>query len=323
MALDPPPEDDGPDQGWLASYADAMTLLLAFFIMMFAFAIIDEDKFNDFKVGVAATFGIPDPATDNTNSILSQGSGVMPDISPTAPATARDNELIQELEDTGLVTPENAEALRDLLERQFDAVGAAEVVEVGIDERGVFIRFDGHVLFPSGEANLDDEGLALLTIAAQALDVVDNMIEVEGHTDNRPTGTLWPSNWELSGARAARVVRWLIEPGGIPDVQLRAIGYSDTRPRDTNDTVDGRQNNRRVEIVILVGGMEASDVPLIDPFEGTGVDLGGADGGSENTADGSRRLTTRSRPTSNRIREVGPWPTTTKKKRNPAAVRRR
>lgn len=269
MARKDPPPDDGPDQGWLASYADAMTLLLAFFIMMFAFAIIDENKFEDFKVGVAATFGIPDPATDNTDSILSQGSGVMPDISPTSAATVESQELMEELEQTGLVTPENAEALRDLLQQQFDAVGAGEVVDVGIDERGVFIRFDGHVLFESGDANLDDDGLNLLTIAAGALSVVDNKIEVEGHTDDRPTGSLWPSNWELSGARAARVVRWFIETGTIPDVQLRAVGYADTRPRGDNATLEGRQENRRVEIVIIVGGLAESDVPIIDPFEGT------------------------------------------------------
>ncbi len=251
-------EDEGPSQEWLASYADAMTLLLAFFIMMFAFALIDEGKFFDFKVGVVAALGIPDPLTDNTSSILSDGSGNFPEVgfTPATPTPEQAEELAQlekSLAEAGEVTVENAEELRELLERKFELAGAAEFVQVGVDERGVFIRFDGRVLFASGSADLDEISFSLLATAAEVLGTISNPLEIEGHTDNQPTaGTGWPTNWELSGARSARVVRWLIDPGGLPDLRLTALGKADTKPVANNNTSDGRQTNRRVEIVTRV-----------------------------------------------------------------------
>ena len=258
MAKKEIPEDDGPSQEWLASYADAMTLLLAFFIMMFAFALIDEGKYFDFKVGVMAALGVPDPLTDNTDSILEKGTGIMPEvglspISPSDEAMANEAELRDELATAGTVTPENAEELRELLEQEFYYAGAQDFVEVGIDERGVYIRFDGRVLFASGRAELDEDGLVLLATAADVLRIIENPLEVEGHTDSRPTdGTQWPSNWELSSARASRVVRWMIEPGDLPPLRMSAVGLADTRPRSSNNTAEGRQENRRVEIVTRV-----------------------------------------------------------------------
>ncbi len=258
MAKKPVSEDEGPSQAWLASYADAMTLLLAFFIMMFAFALIDEGKYFDFKVGVMAALGVPDPLTDNTDSILEKGTGLMPEvglspISPSDEAAANEAELRDELATAGTVTPENAEELRELLEQEFYYAGAQEFVEVGIDERGVYIRFDGRVLFESGRAELDEPGLVLLATAADVLRIIENPLEVEGHTDSRPTdGTQWPSNWELSTARSARVVRWMIEAGDLTPVRMSAVGLADTKPRSTNNTLEGRQENRRVEIVTRV-----------------------------------------------------------------------
>jgi chemotaxis protein MotB len=269
MAKKKIPEDEGPSQAWLASYADAMTLLLAFFIMMFAFALIDEAKYFDFKVGVVAALGVPDPLTDNTDSILAKGTGIMPEIGftptiPTEEEAKEAEETLEALAAAGLVTPENAEELRQLLDQEFERLGASDYVQVGIDQRGVFVRFDGRVLFASGQAELDTDGLALLSTAADVLGAIDNRLEIEGHTDSRPTGSDWPSNWELSSARASRVVRWLID-AGIPDPQLVAIGMADTRPRADNGTVEGRRENRRVEIVVRVDGITDSDVPVIDP----------------------------------------------------------
>ncbi len=298
MAKKPPPEDEGPSQEWLASYADAMTLLLAFFIMMFAFALIDEGKYFDFKVGVMAALGVPDPLTDNTDSILSKGTGITPEIglTPVSQSTAEaeeEMEIREALQAAGLITPDNAEELEKLLESRFKAAGAAEFVDVGIDERGVYIRFDGRVLFPSGQATLDEEGLTLLATAADVLQIIDNPLEVEGHTDSQPTnGSGWPSNWELSTARSSRVVRWMIEPGGIPATRLTALGLADTKPRSNNNTAAGRQENRRVEIVTRVvqnaplpsdtdtpddttapvDGVPAEGEPTIDPATGLPVD---------------------------------------------------
>jgi len=250
-------EDDGPSQEWLASYADAMTLLLAFFIMMFAFALIDEEKFSDFKVGVTAAFGLADPVTDNTDSILGSGSGVTPELGPVplpidTEISQEVSELKSELEQAGTVTVENALELKTILDYEFDRLGAAELVAVAVDERGVVIRFDGQVLFPPNRVTISDDGFLLLGTAAQVLGSIDNQLEIEGHTDNRPAGAPWPTNWELSSARASRVVRWLIDIGNLPEPKMIAVGRSDTRPRDDNNTPEGRAQNRRVEIVVRI-----------------------------------------------------------------------
>lgn len=258
MAKKELPEDEGVSQEWLASYADAMTLLLAFFIMMFAFALVDEAKYFDFKVGVTAALGVPDPLTDNTDSILAKGTGITPEVglTPLTPSEAQElaeEDLRDKISEAGTVTVDNAEDLKDYLELEFELAGAGEYVEVGIDERGVFIRFDGRVLFDSGEAELDEDGLILLATASDILGLIDNALEVEGHTDSQPTnGGEWPSNWELSTARASRVVRWMIDPGDLPPIRLTAMGRADTRPRATNNTQTGRQQNRRVEIVTRI-----------------------------------------------------------------------
>ncbi|MGH1504191.1 MAG: OmpA/MotB family protein [Acidimicrobiales bacterium] len=270
-------EDEGPSQEWLASYADAMTLLLAFFIMMFAFALVDEGKFFDLKVGVVAALGIPDPVTDNSDSILADGQGITPEVGtaavPSSDVEVEIREKIEELEASGgEVTPENVLEVKELLEQRFDSIGAADFVEVGIDERGVFIRFDGQVLFRSGSTDIADESLGLLAAASDVVSVITNPIDIEGHTDNVPTGSRWSSNWELSAARASSVVEWMIDFGSIPPGQLSATGRADTRPRGDNNTEEGRATNRRVEIVVRVDGIvdEAgrvvADVPVIDPI---------------------------------------------------------
>ncbi len=284
-------EDEGPSQEWLASYADAMTLLLAFFIMMFAFALIDEGKFFDFKVGVVAALGVPDPLTDNTSSILSQGTGNFPEVAftPKTP-TPEEAEEIEELEErlaaAGEITASNAEDLRELLERKFELAGAAEFVQVGIDERGVFIRFDGRVLFESGSADIDELSFSLLATAAGVLGSISNPLEVEGHTDNLPAaGTAWPSNWELSTARSAGVVRWLIDPGGLPDTRLTALGKADTKPVASNNTVEGRAQNRRVEIVTRV--IQTLPPAGTDTETETDTEGGSENGDDSGTGDGA------------------------------------
>ena len=288
MAKKEVPEDEGPSQEWLASYADAMTLLLAFFIMMFAFALIDEGKFFDFKVGVVAALGIPDPLTDNTDSILEKGSGISPEVglTPLTPSESQElsmSELLNRLQEAGEVTEENAEELRELLELEVEVAGAAEFVEVGIDERGVFIRFTNRVLFNSGSADLENEGLLVLAKVANVLDFIDNYLEVEGHTDSQPTnGGAWPSNWELSAVRASGVVRFMIDPGGIPAERLLAMGLADTNPIASNNTAEGRQENRRVEIVVRLNNADAEQVAIItEQVDGDGD--GSIDGIDEST----------------------------------------
>jgi chemotaxis protein MotB len=263
----------------MESYADAMTLLLAFFVMMFAFALVDERKFFDFKVGMVQALGISNPINDDPSGLLFSGSGIAEVPGTLAVPTEAVRELITEAEHVGElggeVTPERAEDLRAVLQEALDRVGAGEYVTVELDQRGVVIRFDNRVLFPSGSDRLTGEGSFVLSQVAAVLGIVDNIVDVEGHTDSVPTdGTTWPTNWELSTARATTVVRHLIEVDGLPPPRLAATGYADTRPRASNATEEGRSQNRRVEVVVLIEGLAAHAPPgtLIDPGIDPGVE---------------------------------------------------
>ncbi|MFT7597594.1 MAG: chemotaxis protein MotB [Acidimicrobiales bacterium] len=271
-------EDDGPDKSWMESYADAMTLLLAFFIMMFAFALVDETKFHDFKVGMVTALGVSDPVNEKADSLLESGNGIALTVGlSTVPSQEVRNQVKQtegELEDSGTISESNIEEIRELLENKFEQLGAGEFVNVDIDERGLVIRYDGRVLFRSGAADLGIESDAILAASAEVLELVDNPVDIEGHTDDRPTGGVWISNWELSSARSAAVVRWLIDFGSIGPRRLAAVGVADTRPVVSNDTEENRSQNRRVEVVIRVDGLLESDIDVINPLgDALGEDL--------------------------------------------------
>jgi len=289
-----PGEAAGPSKAWLDSYADAMTLLLAFFILLYASSLIDEDRFLDFKVGVAQALGRPSPAIDGGVGILDTGNGVT-SLLAAAPVRQEDgsDDGTDTQEDEGAepdaaeneadvteATRQNAQRVVEELEELIEGAGAAPYVDVVDDPRGVILRFDSQVLFRSGEAKVLPDGVVVLQTVAELLLGLDNLLVIEGHTDNVPTtGTSWPTNWELSTARATTVLRFLHEVEDIPAVRLSAAGYADTRPRDTNETSEGRRENRRVEIVILIqpfleellpAGQEL-DLPLASDF-GAGVE---------------------------------------------------
>ncbi len=123
-------------------------------------------------------------------------------------------------------------------------------IEISASAAGISLQLEEEILFDSGTAVLLAQGEALLEELAPSLQRSGQAVTVEGHTDNRPIATArFPSNWELSGARAAQVVRHLIRQG-VPATRLRAIGYADTRPVAGNDTAAGRARNRRVTLLV-------------------------------------------------------------------------
>ena len=276
-------EDEGPSKAWMESYADAMTLLLAFFIMMFAFALVDETKFFDFKVGMVTALGVPSPVTDHADSILGDGAGIAPTLGDNMiPADDVEDGAVASRFAEGTITPQNAEEVRDTIQQEFDRLGASEYVEVELDERGVVIRFDSRILFASGSADFGPDAPIVLDATSTVITEVDNGVDVEGHTDNVPLTAFapFPTNWELSGARASTVVRYLLDVGSIPPSRMAAVGMADPRPRGSNDTEAGRTENRRVEVVLRVDGPLAPELQLVEP-----VDLFADDFGRRNTSE--------------------------------------
>jgi len=148
------------------------------------------------------------------------------------------------------------EPRNDGLQPRFSGLNV-DGVSVAEDDSGITLRIDNRLLFASGEARLTDGGRAVLRELVSQLEAFQGRISIEGHTDNVPISTArFPSNWELSTRRATAVLRQLVE-SGVSEERLRAIGYADTRPLESNDTAAGRAANRRVELLLTKGGTAA------------------------------------------------------------------
>jgi chemotaxis protein MotB len=147
---------------------------------------------------------------------------------------------------------DSLEAVAAMLQSTADAYGIGQDLTFHLDARGLIVTIvTDQVLFDSGKADLQPSGLQILDLVATALQAIPNDISIEGHTDAHPiSNSRYPSNWELSTARATSVLRYLIDAHGMPPQRLSAAGYADTRPIDDNTTTAGASRNRRVEIVV-------------------------------------------------------------------------
>lgn len=220
---------------WLVSYADFITLLFAFFVVMFAVSQVDSNKVGRFSESVRAA----------SKWQLFEDAATAP-VSGITTTIADENEKI--------VSNEQAKNARDLailikeILRDSLASGRIGVID-GPD--GVIIRMNDTAYFPSGSANLRADHLKDLEALAKVLHRLPNHVRIEGHTDPRPIQTpIYPSNWELSAARAASMLRYL-SSAGVPEEKLAIVGYADRRPIVSNETDAGRQKNRRVDLVLL------------------------------------------------------------------------
>lgn len=236
---------------WIVTYADMITLLMAFFVMMYGMSILDLKKFAEFKAGAAKQLGKA-PVLPGGTGILLGGQGVAEAAAPPIGNGPR-NGSSDSSEVTGEVTRERLGDLVREVNRRLEQAGLATATDVEIEPRGLVVYVRDRVLFRSGEAFLEPEGRRVLDQLAVVLAHIDNAIVVEGHTDDVPIrgGGRFPTNWELSTARATQVLRWLVEVRGLPAARFSAAGYADTHPRVPNDSAQHRALNRRVEIVIL------------------------------------------------------------------------
>ena len=242
---------------WLITYADMITLLMAFFVMMYGLSILDLKKFDEFKAGVAKQLG-KSPVMDGGQGLLIAGTGVAESSAP-AISVGNRNGADDAVQQTGDLNRESLTQLATVLQRQLNDAGLGNSATLELDPRGLVVYVTDRVLFESGSAYLQWDGRRVLDQLALAIAPIDNPVIVEGHTDNVPIkrGGLYPSNWELSTARATQVLRWMVEGRGLPTVRFSAAGYADTHPRVPNDTSAHRAMNRRVEIVVVA----AQDAP--------------------------------------------------------------
>ncbi len=269
---------------WLISYADFITLLFAFFVVMYSVSSVNEGKYRVVSSSLIAAFGAPvkslapiqmgelarapkNVAPKQTISAVESSKPIpkpsleellgMPDVMKGEGEKGGDGD------DTGMqaAAEQIAEALKNLIRD--------ELVEVRRNGDRLEIEIKSSVLFSSGSGEVAEESLPIIEVIAKILDTLPNLIHVEGFTDDIPISTItYPSNWELSAARAARVVRHLVEDGLEPQ-RLVPMGFGQYRPVATNKTAEGRARNRRVVLVVmsksapLEGGsfVEAMDMP--------------------------------------------------------------
>ena len=217
---------------WAIPYADFLTLLLCLFIALFAMAQAGKQAALEYAQAFAKAFGM--------RLVLFQES--LPKQILPQPVVPR-----SEPTENGRRIQRQIRELEEMLKR----MGLEGEFKVSYEVIGIRLILQEKILFPSGSAELKPETYPILDKLYEILKDLPNPVEVEGHTDSIPISTeKFPSNWELSTARASSIVRYFIAKGINPE-RLKASGYADTKPIASNATPEGRAQNRRVEIVIL------------------------------------------------------------------------
>ncbi len=214
---------------WLLTYADLITLLLAFFIILYSMSKIDTEKFREVTGALRNVF---------------RGTGP-PDLLADSPFV--DDEL-----GDGDIKLGDLVMLKLEIETKLKGLGLANNIMTTLDRRGLIIRVSESAFFDLGSAELRLEAEEILHLIAGFLLRIPNHIRIEGHTDNLPIKTSkYPSNWELSVNRATICVRYLIVKHGFPPERISALGYGEYRPIASNETPEDRTKNRRVDIIVL------------------------------------------------------------------------
>jgi chemotaxis protein MotB len=269
-------EEHENEERWLVTYADMITLLMVLFIVLFSMATIDAHKFNQLRDSLAGKHE-SQSVLQGSNSVINGGDISKLDSTPANPTPSFDlpslnsvfssasSQQVQQQEAQQALQSQqaqqaasqaeknNLEQVQQEVQASLQSHGLADQVKFTIDRRGLVVTVvTDKVLFPSGSAALQSKGDQILDAIGGALTHVPNDISVEGYTDDQAIHTSqFPSNWELSTARATSVLRYLVDHGDVAPDKIGAAGYGQFRPAVPNDSAAHRAQNRRVEIVVL------------------------------------------------------------------------
>ncbi len=230
---------------WLVSYADFITLLFAFFVVMYSISSVNEGKFRVVSQSIVEALNPMINMSATTLRFQPENQG-----GPTSNlAISIDMQVYKKLSEAIQAT---------------DSKGRVKVAQ---GERGVTISITDTTLFKPGEAIVLSEASETLIRVASVLNDFPHQIRIEGHTDNMPIHTKeFPTNWELSAARALNITRFLTEGGYLPAERLAASGYGEFHPIASNDTPEERSQNRRVELVILKALKDVDGNKVVEPI---------------------------------------------------------
>ena len=269
---------------WLVSYADFITLLFAFFVVMYSISSVNEGKYRVLSSSMVSAFRQPKSSLEPVqigelvrsplmmpDQVMDISANPAPIITPMLPQSQdspvdKDDPLAIEFspEDIAMQKTFNAaekevDEMAGHVEEQLDSLIDEEIVNIKRNKFWLEVEIKSSLLFPSGGSDLVPASIPVLQKLSKIFRELPNRIHVEGFTDNQPINTLiFPSNWELSTARAAAVVR-LFERNGIAASRMAAIGYGEFRPIAENTTEIGRAKNRRVVIVVVASMANQQD----------------------------------------------------------------
>jgi chemotaxis protein MotB len=233
---------------WLVSYADFITLLFGFFVVLYAFARADQKKQTQIPEAIDAAFKSLGLFADSTRM---PSRNTRPPGGKEEPAIPMNIVMGEDVLSPARVK-DDLEAIRHDLEQRLSNQVAQHTVAIKMGRDGLVISLREAGFFDSGSARPRPETAAALKQIAAALGRTPYDLRVEGHTDNVPIHTAeFDSNWELSSARATRIARGLLDLHAMPADRLSAAGYAEFHPVDSNATQEGRANNRRVDLVVL------------------------------------------------------------------------
>ncbi|WP_135552328.1 OmpA/MotB family protein [Paenibacillus cymbidii] len=252
-------EDHGGNERWLITYADLITLLLVFFVIMYAMSKIDIAKFDVIAQSLSFQFKKSDTLLPHGNGFLKQsgpGAGSGGDASKKNdsteeeqfPAAKTKEEIIKDAQRQEQVLQE----LKEKLSNYVEANNLQTQIHVTDTPRGIAVTLEDLFLFDLGKADLKQPSFPLLDKLATFLPTLNSKVSIEGHTDNLPltTGALYKDNWDLSYYRSKSVLDYFVKQK-LPDNMFVIQAKADTEPVAPNDTPEHRQQNRRVEIVVL------------------------------------------------------------------------
>ncbi|MBX4261455.1 OmpA family protein [Clostridium estertheticum] len=237
-------EKEGNGERWLLTYSDLITLLMIFFVVMYASSTADTTKYKQLakSLNVAISGGGAsiigsDTATSVTNSTVTV---VDP---PETTTTAANSKTAEE---------NNMENIKKNVDTYLKQNGLASSVSTKIDERGLEVSLKTSLLFDVGTAGVKEDSAKKLISIGKILNHVNNYVRIEGHTDSTPmSNNEFKSNWQLSAIRATNVTELLISKAGISPKKISAVAYGENRPVATNTTEVGKAKNRTVDIIIL------------------------------------------------------------------------
>lgn len=251
---------------WLVSYADFITLLFAFFVVMFASTRSDKARVKAVSEAIEEAL---------KNGTMSPGISALrknpkkdkKDLSPAKSKAEADKVLAPAAALDELSKP--LEVLKSTLQKEVDAGS----VRLALEHRGLVIELEAGAFFPSGGATLGGTAYPTVKKVAAVLNTLPNALRLEGHTDSLPiNNNRFQSNWELSAARSIAMLRFLNEQFSVATERMAIVGYADTEAIDSNDTEAGRERNRRVDIVIVSSyGMQTEPARGQRPVSSSGT----------------------------------------------------